>query len=86
MSAVLDAPVLRPPSRVFRIARSAGRWADRCICIFLFLLLWEALPRLGIVSDHYLSPPSSVLSLIVQLLDNGQLWKHVAARLHRSLW
>ena len=86
MSAMLDAPVVRPPGRIFRIARSAGRWAERGIAIVLFLLLWEALPRLGIVSDAYLSPPSTVLASIGQLLDNGQLWKHVAASLQRSLW
>ena len=86
MSAVLDAPAIRPPSRIFRIARSAGRWAERGIGIVLFLLLWEALPRLGIVSDAYLSPPSAVLASIGQLLDNGQLWRHVAASLQRSLW
>lgn len=86
MSAVLDAPVVRPPGRLFRFARGFGRVAERGIGIVLFLALWEALPRLGIVSDAYLSPPSAVLASIVQLLENGQLWKHVAASLQRSLW
>ncbi|NVM87860.1 NitT/TauT family transport system permease protein [Variovorax sp. SG517] len=86
MSAVLDAPVVRSPSRFLKLARSLGRVAERGIGIVLFLALWEALPRLGIVSDAYLSPPSAVLASIVQLLENGQLWKHVAASLQRSLW
>lgn len=86
MSAVLDAPAVRPPRRILKFARGALRWAERGIGIVLFLLLWEALPRLGIVSDAYLSPPSAVLAAIGQLLDNGQLWKHVAASLQRSLW
>ncbi len=86
MSAVLDTPVVRPPTRLLRIVRGAGRWAERGIGIVLFLLLWEALPRLGIVSDAYLSPSSAVLAAIGQLLDNGLLWKHVAASLQRSLW
>jgi NitT/TauT family transport system permease protein len=86
MSAVLDSPAVRPPTRLLRIARGALRWAERGVGIVLFLLLWEALPRLGIVSDAYLSPPSAVLAAIGQLLDNGQLWKHVAASLQRSLW
>ncbi|MDM0035281.1 ABC transporter permease [Variovorax sp. J22P271] len=90
MSAVLDAPPApRPASALRRFARqlrSAGRLAERGLGIVLFLALWEALPRLGIVSEAYLSPPSAVLSSIVQLLDNGQLWKHVAASLQRSLW
>lgn len=86
MSAVLDAPVVRPPSRFIKLARGLGRVAERGIGIVLFLALWEALPRLGIVSDAYLSPPSAVLASIGQLIDNGQLWKHVAASLQRSLW
>lgn len=86
MSAVLDAPAVSPPSRLLKFARGALRWAERSIGIVLFLLLWEALPRLGIVSDAYLSPPSAVLAAIGQLLDNGHLWKHVAASLQRSLW
>ncbi len=86
MSAVLDAPAVRPPRRLLKFARSALRWAERGIGIVLFLLLWEALPRLGVVSDAYLSPPSAVLGAIWQLIDSHQLWKHVAASLQRSLW
>ncbi|WP_398497561.1 ABC transporter permease [Variovorax sp.] len=88
MSAVLEgAPAAPAPRRTLaRFARFAGRFAERAAGIVLFLALWEALPRLGIVSDAYLSPPSAVLASIGQLLDNGQLWKHVAASLQRSLW
>ncbi|MCR6476019.1 ABC transporter permease [Variovorax sp. ZS18.2.2] len=86
MSAVLDAPVVHPPNRFFRFARSFARVAERGIGIAIFLALWEALPRLGIVSDAYLSPPSAVVASIAQLVDTGQLWKHLAASLQRSLW
>lgn len=86
MSAVLDAPVVRSPSRLFKFARGLGRVAERGIGIVIFLVLWEALPRLGIVSDAYLSPPSAVIASIAQLVDTGQLWKHMAASLQRSLW
>jgi NitT/TauT family transport system permease protein len=60
--------------------------AERGIGIVVFVALWEALPRLGIVSDAYLSPPSAVIASIAQLVDTGQLWKHLAASLQRSLW
>jgi len=86
MSAVLNAPVARSPGRFLRFARGLGRVAERGIGIVIFLALWEALPRLGVVSDAYLSPPSAVLASIAQLVDTGQLWKHVAASLQRSLW
>jgi NitT/TauT family transport system permease protein len=86
MSAVLETPQVHSPNRLLKFARTALRWAERGIGIVLFLLLWEALPRLGVVSDAYLSPPSAVLAAIAQLVDNNQLWKHVAASLQRSLW
>jgi NitT/TauT family transport system permease protein len=86
MSAVLDAPAARTPHRFIKLARSFARVAERGIGIAIFLALWEALPRLGIVSDAYLSPPSAVIASIAQLVDTGQLWKHVAASLQRSLW
>lgn len=86
MSAVLEAPKAPTPSRLLKFTRGTLRWAERGIGIVLFLLLWEALPRLGVVSDAYLSPPSAVLAAIGQLIDNHQLWKHVAASLQRSLW
>ena len=86
MSAVLDAPAVRPPHRFFKFARGFGRVAERGIGIVIFLALWEALPRLGIVSDAYLSPPSAVVASIAQLVDTGPLWKHLAASLQRSLW
>ncbi|MBJ2154412.1 ABC transporter permease [Variovorax sp. IB41] len=86
MSAVLDAPAARTPHRFVKLARSFARVAERGIGIAVFLALWEALPRLGIVSDAYLSPPSAVIASIAQLVDTGQLWKHLAASLQRSLW
>ncbi|SEF28034.1 ABC transporter permease [Variovorax sp. NFACC27] len=86
MSAVLGAPVVRSPNRLLKLARGFGRVAERGIGIVIFLALWEALPRLGIVSDAYLSPPSAVIASIAQLVDTGQLWKHLAASLQRSLW
>ena len=87
MSAVLDTPAARPRGSFFKkFARGLGRVAERGIGIVIFLALWEALPRLGIVSDAYLSPPSAVIASIAQLVDTGQLWKHMAASLQRSLW
>ncbi|CAM4270554.1 Putative aliphatic sulfonates transport permease protein SsuC [Bordetella tumbae] len=51
-----------------------------------FLVLWEALPRLGLVSEAYLSPPSQVVAAIAQLFADDQLFKHIWASLQRSLW
>nr|WP_325344099.1 ABC transporter permease [Xylophilus sp.] len=51
-----------------------------------FLLLWEALPRLGVVSTAYLSPPSHVVAAIADLARDGSLARHVFASLQRSLY
>ncbi|MFF7710647.1 ABC transporter permease subunit [Pseudomonas sp. NPDC007930] len=61
------------------------RLLDSSLGIVLFLAVWEALPRLGIVNPGYLSPPSAVLQSILELADSGALWKHLQASLLRSL-
>ncbi|MFF2483432.1 ABC transporter permease [Paenibacillus sp. NPDC058071] len=58
---------------------------DRSLAILLFFVVWELLPRLGIVNPAYLSPPSDVVVAIGKLIGTGELWKHVAASLQRSL-
>ncbi len=51
-----------------------------------FLVLWELVPRTGIVSQAYLSPPSQIFETIWQLLHSGTLFRHLGASLQRSLW
>ncbi|MBB6636083.1 ABC transporter permease [Cohnella thailandensis] len=58
---------------------------DRSLAIVLFFVVWELLPRLGIVNSAYLSPPSQVVLAIGDLVSNGELWTHVSASLRRSL-
>jgi NitT/TauT family transport system permease protein len=58
---------------------------ERSIALIVFVLLWELLPRFGIVSTAYLSPPSQVAVAIVRLFDSGDVWKHLAASAIRSL-
>ncbi len=44
----------------------------------LFLLVWELVPRVGLVSKQYLPPPSQVLSALGQEISGGQLWGVIA--------
>lgn len=79
-----------PAVQSIRGTASPGRkfnfqWAERLICLFLFFLAWELLPRSGLVSSAFLSPPSQVLDAIIGLIQNHQLGKHVQASLQRSL-
>jgi NitT/TauT family transport system permease protein len=68
--------------------RSKVRWSvvvERSIALVIFVLLWEILPRLGIVSPAYLSPPSQVALAIVKLVQSGEVWTHLAASAWRSI-
>ncbi|WP_342050790.1 MULTISPECIES: ABC transporter permease [unclassified Cupriavidus] len=67
-------------------ASALGDRALGLLGIVGFLALWELVPRLGIVSEAYLSPPSQIIVTIWQLIGSGELWKHLAASLQRSLW
>lgn len=58
---------------------------ERSLGILVFLLLWELLPRLGLVNSGYLSPPSAILQTIWELAVSGALFKHLEASLYRSL-
>ncbi|MBO1000674.1 ABC transporter permease [Bacillus sp. SD075] len=57
----------------------------RSIAIISFIVLWELLPRLGLVNQTYLSPPSQVVLAIRDLFTTGDLWVHVQSSLQRSL-
>ncbi|MGF6573987.1 NitT/TauT family transport system permease protein [Paraburkholderia sp. GAS333] len=58
---------------------------ERSIALIVFVLLWEFLPRLGIVSAAYLSPPSQVAVAIFKLVQSGDVWVHLGASAWRSL-
>jgi NitT/TauT family transport system permease protein len=58
---------------------------ERSIALIVFALLWEVLPRSGIVNPAYLSPPSQVALAIARLFDSGDVWKHLGASALRSI-
>ena len=45
--------------------------------ILLFLLAWEALPRLGIVEERFLPPASTVLLTLVDYSGQAEFWNDV---------
>ena len=45
--------------------------------ILLFLLAWEAVPRLGIVNERFLPPASVVLGRLVNYLGQPSFWRDV---------
>jgi NitT/TauT family transport system permease protein len=57
----------------------------RSIGLLLFILLWEAAPRLGWVRATYLAPPSSVFRALYLLALRGDLLRHFSISLQRVL-
>lgn len=55
----------------------------RCTGLFIFIILWEAAPRLGWVRAVYLSPPTEVIKVLVQIILNGELAPHALISLKR---
>lgn len=45
--------------------------------VLLFLLAWEAIPRLGIVQERFLPPASKVLVTLVDYFGQPSFWKDV---------
>jgi NitT/TauT family transport system permease protein len=57
----------------------------RGVGLFLFIILWEAAPRLGWVRSTYLSPPSVVLRAMYLLALRGELATHFLISLQRVM-
>lgn len=55
------APSTRPGLNLWKLS---VKWLERLTCLFLFFAIWEFLPRVGIVSSAFLSPPSAVLAVL----------------------
>jgi len=61
------------------------RLAKKWLGIALFLALWETLPRLGLVNATFLPPFSAVAGNLLGSLLTGELEKHIAISLTRSV-
>jgi len=80
------APAGRPAAvRRRPFLRIAAAVAQRTVAIAALALIWEVLPRLGVVDATFLPPLSEVLVAWWQLAASGELLQHVEASLLRSL-
>ncbi|TWH47525.1 NitT/TauT family transport system permease protein [Sporomusa sp. KB1] len=57
----------------------------RFLAIGAFLLLWEIAPRIGLADPVFLPPFSKVFLAFCNLLTSGELVKHIAVSLRRSI-
>lgn len=76
----------RPPvEAIWRAARRLGAFGERSLLLLLFLAVWEATPRLGLVDVTFLPPFSEVVAVGWQLAQTGELYEDVGASLLRAL-
>ena len=64
--------------------RARNRVAEN-LSVILFLILWEIAPRIGLVEQTFIAPPSVVLSTIWDLLKTGEIFTHIGVSLERAL-
>ncbi len=57
----------------FDIINFLKSYFRQSIAIILFLLIWEAAPRFGLVNILFISPPSVIFASIVNLILSGEL-------------
>jgi NitT/TauT family transport system permease protein len=50
-----------------------------------FFLLWEIVPRTGIIDDQFLPPVSAALAAAAKMTAGGELFVHMAASVQRTL-
>ncbi|HEY6009723.1 MAG TPA: ABC transporter permease [Geobacteraceae bacterium] len=55
------------------------------IAIAVFLLLWEILPRVGLVDPFILTPFTQVLKALVRLATSGEMAGHLLSSFRRSM-
>ncbi|MEI6205416.1 MAG: ABC transporter permease [Desulfuromonadales bacterium] len=51
--------------------------------VFLFFVLWEALPRAGIVQAMFVPPVSAVFNALISLAGSGELFANISISLQR---
>lgn len=69
---------------VSRSRRRAVTVARGVAGIVTLALVWEVLPRVGVLDRQFIPPLSDVLRAWWQLVVSGELWRHLQASLVRS--
>ena len=53
--------------------------ARRALAGLVLLLIWETLARTGLVDPFYLPPPTTVATVLAELVATGEIWPHLGA-------
>jgi NitT/TauT family transport system permease protein len=72
-------------ARVRSCLRPLSKLSKFSLSIVVFLLLWETLPRLGIVNSLFLPPVSVVFESIVTMTATGEIFTDISISMQRAL-
>lgn len=70
------------------VSRGASRLLQKIlpwIVPILLILIWQISASSGLLQSHILPAPSAVFSSFWQLLENGELWKHLQISAGRAI-
>ena len=55
------------------------------VLCMIFLVTWEMLATYGLIDDFFFSKPSAVFQLLIEYIENGQLFRHLGISLYETL-
>lgn len=70
---------------VINVIRRIGNWIYGYLSIIVFLLIWQLVSNLGMVSPIFLPPFTTVFKELIRLIGTGELLGHIGISLFRSL-
>ena len=68
------------------LSREATERSMNIVSPLALLLLWELCARAGFIDVRFFPAPSKVFQVMYNMIQNGQLEKHVWASLQRLFW
>jgi NitT/TauT family transport system permease protein len=85
MNQELSVEAIVPENESAKIFTKAVNFAKGSSIIFIFLALWELLPRVGIINPAFLPPVSKVFLVWTDLIFSGELFKHLFISMQRAI-
>lgn len=70
---------------VANLIKKLGKKLYSLLAVFIFLLIWEVAPRVGLADPIFVPPFSKVILAFCQLIVSGEMFKDVLISLQRAI-
>ena len=67
------------------ILNPARAWVRQVAALVVFLLLWEAAARAGLLNPLYMPSPDRIAAALTELFASGRIWPHLGATFAAAL-